>query len=218
MSANLIVCGWYTPDYRKWVDRLVPTLDARSIPHDFVEVPKLPGTWEANTMAKPKHLLAAMERHPDKVIVLVDVDCTVHGDLTPLAGIEGDIGFSLRGKYRRSDGVRFRIQSGTVVVKPTAAARAYVEAWAAAAAEAPWGYVDQDALLVAMGRVPWCSYTVLPVEMCAMPKDKVAAPIIFHDVGAKVRKMTPRRRRLLRLLTSLLSWGRRHTTTSVPSS
>ena len=133
------------PDYRAWAFKLITSLDDRGIPHDIVEVPKLPGSWEANTMAKPAHLLDAMDRHPDKVIVFLDVDCRVRGDLSPLAEIGGDVGFYLRTKWRRSGGMRFGARSGTVVVRPTAGARAYVEAWIAAAAEAPWGNVDQAA-------------------------------------------------------------------------
>ena len=42
-------------------------------------------------MAKAQHILAAMNRHPDEVIVWLDVDCIVHGDLSPLADIRGDV-------------------------------------------------------------------------------------------------------------------------------
>jgi hypothetical protein len=87
--------AWLLPKRESGLNARSGTLERctkdRNIPHDIVEVPKLPGTWEANTMAKPAHLLAAMDRHPDKVIVLLDVDCRVLGDLTPLAGIEGDV-------------------------------------------------------------------------------------------------------------------------------
>ena len=64
MTATWIVCGWFTPDYRCWADKLITSLDAVGAPHDIVEVPKLPGSWEANTLAKPAQLLAAMDRIP----------------------------------------------------------------------------------------------------------------------------------------------------------
>jgi hypothetical protein len=35
--------------------------------------------------------------------------------------------------------------------------------------------------MVAMGRVPWCSFTMLPVEYCTTEGDKVPVPIILHD-------------------------------------
>ncbi len=112
MTAPLIVCGWFTPDYRHWADKLIASLDAVGAPHDIVEVPKLPGTWEANTMAKSAQLLAAMDRHPDKCIAFLDVDCRVLGDLSPLAGIGGGVGFYMRTKWRRSGGMRFGARSG----------------------------------------------------------------------------------------------------------
>jgi hypothetical protein len=62
MTAPFIICGWHTPDYRAWAFKLITGLDDRGIPHDIVEVPELPGSWEANTMPKPAHLLDAM-RH-----------------------------------------------------------------------------------------------------------------------------------------------------------
>jgi hypothetical protein len=48
----------------------------------------------------------------------LDVDCEVLGDLSPLAGITGDVGFYVRTKVRRSGGMRFGARSGTVVVRP----------------------------------------------------------------------------------------------------
>src|SRR5262249_52148718 len=82
-----IVCAYYTGDYRPWADLLISNLDFMRIPHDIVEVSKLPGGWEANTMAKPAQLLAAMDRHPGRTIIFLDVDCEVFGDLTPLSSM-----------------------------------------------------------------------------------------------------------------------------------
>ena len=200
MSAPFIVCAWHTPDYRCWADKLFASLDARGIPHDIVEVPKLPGSWEVNTMAKPWQLLTAMDRHPDEVIVFLDVDCEVTGDLLPLAGITGDVAFYIRTKYRRGGGMRFGARSGTVVVRPTPAARRYVEAWADAGRDAPWGDVDQTTQMIAMGRAPWCAFSVLPVEYCATEGDGVSAPVILHDSASRgVRQITRTHRRLRRI-------------------
>jgi hypothetical protein len=199
-----IVFAWYTPDYRHWADKLVANLDARAIPHDIVEVPKLSGSWEANTMAKPVHLLDAMDRHPRKTIILLDVDCQVLGDLeTPLAGIGGDVAFYVRTSYRKNGGATFAAKSGTVIIRPTEGARRYVEAWIAAAKDAPWGDVDQSAQIVAIGRSPGTSFAVLGVEWCAKEWDNVQAPIILHDRGSWLGgapKITRTRRRLARLL------------------
>ena len=161
-SAPFIVCAWHTSDNRPWADKLIASLEAVGAPYDVVEVPKFAGTWEANTMAKPGQLLAAMDRHPNEVIVFLDVDCEVLGDLSPLAGIAGDAGFYVRTKYRRSGGMRFGARSGTVVVRPTPAARRYVEAWADAGRDAPWGDVDQTTQMIAMGARPGASSRCCP--------------------------------------------------------
>jgi hypothetical protein len=123
MTAPWIVCAWHTPDYRHRADKLIASLNTAGAPHDIVEVAKLPGSWEDNTMAKPAQLLAAMDRHPNKAIIFLDVDCEVLGDLSPLADITGDVGFFVRTKYRRSGGIRFGARSGTVVVRPTPSRR-----------------------------------------------------------------------------------------------
>ena len=50
----------------------------------------------------------------------LDVDCIVHGDLSPLADIRGDVAFRMHSKFRRHHkGARFRAQSGTMVFRPT---------------------------------------------------------------------------------------------------
>src|SRR5262245_5640044 len=99
--GRVIVCGFYTEDYRHWVGPLVASLDRLNQAHDFVLAEKAGQMWETNTMAKARHILAAMDRHPDKLIVWLDVDCIVHGDLSPLADIRGDVAFRMHSKFRR---------------------------------------------------------------------------------------------------------------------
>jgi hypothetical protein len=56
--------------------------------------------------------------------------------------------------------------------------------------------------MFAMGRVPWCSFTMLPVEYCATAGDCVPEPVILHDSASRgVRKIGRWERRLRRL------WG-----------
>ena len=93
--ASVMVCGFYTADYRRWLGPLVASLDRLGEAHDFALAEKAGQMWETNTMAKARHILAAMERHPDEVIVWLDVDCIVHGDLSPLADIRGDVAFRM---------------------------------------------------------------------------------------------------------------------------
>jgi hypothetical protein len=103
---------------------LVASLDRLGQAHDFVLAEKAGRMWETNTMAKARYILAAMDRHPDEMIVWLDVDCIVHGDLSPRADIRGDVAFRMHSKVRRHhNGAWFRAQSGTMVFRPTPEAR-----------------------------------------------------------------------------------------------
>jgi hypothetical protein len=56
-------------------------------------------------MAKPMAVRDAMARHPDRVVIFLDVDCEVRGDLSPLAEMVADVAFyvrSRRGSKRHS--------------------------------------------------------------------------------------------------------------------
>jgi len=107
-----------------------------------------------SAMRKPHEVAKALARHPDKVVIFIDVDCVVHGPLDALANIRGDVAFYVRTKYRRNGGMRFGTRSETVVFRPTEMARTFVDNWIAAAKEAPWGDVDQTPLAIAIGRTP----------------------------------------------------------------
>jgi len=107
--------------------------------------------WETNTMAKARHILAAMDRLPTEMIVWLDVDCILHGDLSPLTDIRGDVAFRMHSKFRRHHkGARFRAQSGTIALPPTPEARQFVESWREASERASYGEIDQSSPVVAM--------------------------------------------------------------------
>jgi len=152
-------------------------------------------------MRKPHEVAKALARHHDKVVIFIDVDCVVHGPLDALANIRGDVAFYVRTKYRRNGGMRFGTRSGTLVLRPTDMARAFVANWVVAASEAPWGDVDQTPLAIAIGRTPGVCIEPLDVRYCATEGDKVSDPIILHDSASRsVRKLKPLTRLLGRLL------------------
>jgi len=174
--GSVIVCGFYTPDYHHWVVPLVASLDQFGQSHDFVLAEKAGQMWETNTMAKARHILAAMDRHPDKVIVWLDVDCIVHGDLSPLADIRGDVAFRMYSKFRRHHkGARFRAQSGTMVFRPTAEARQFVEHWKRASENAA---VRRDRPVIPGGRdggVDWLHVCTAAPEASTMRWRSISA-------------------------------------------
>jgi hypothetical protein len=198
--GKFIVCGWYTPDYERWVLPLKSRLDALQVPHDFSAVEKRIGGWELNVQTKPIHIRQAMDRHPCLPIIFVDVDCQVTGsrdDLCGIASIVGDVGLYVRTRIRSNGRPLFAPRSGTLVLNPTPRARALVEKWIAVSETAPRYAVDQTTLTVALGRVPGITITTLGVGACAIPSDKADAPIILHDRAGQAMKKTPRLIKLL---------------------
>jgi hypothetical protein len=69
------------------------------------------------------------------------------------------------------------IATGTVVVRPTAGARAYVQAWITAAAELPWGDVCQTAQMFAIA-------PSRPAPIIPMPFD----PALMYRRGCKTSR------------------------------
>lgn len=197
-----IVCGWYTPDYRQWADALRENLSYLGERHDIVEVPPMCGGWERNTMRKPEQLLAAMERHPDDVIILLDVDCEVRRGLDALCRIKGDAGLYFRGKIHRNGVSRLNIRSGTMVVRNTEPALRFIRKWIDLGREAPRGTVDQATLPIAMATTPGLTVDVLGNEFCAVPADGVPNPTILHDSASRY---TPKVSRLLRTVNRVLN-------------
>lgn len=201
---NYIVIGWFTPDYKHWADRIFRNLQDLNLPHDFTSVlkPKESG-WEKTTMMKPAQVLHFMDRYPDKILILLDVDCEVRDreKLLALRGIPGDVGFYLRTKFRRGHDVRFATRSGTMVFKPTEAARQFVRIWHLLSEEAPEYAVDQDSLAVAIGKVPECVLSFLDIRYCAVKNDDLHDPWVLHDSASKghVQKTRATIRRLKRL-------------------
>jgi hypothetical protein len=185
VKEELIVAGWFTPDYRPWAAKLVASCEAVGVPHDVVEVHKLAGSWERNTCRKPAQILAALDRHPGRTIVFVDADAVVLGDLAPLARIRGDIGIRMTAKHKAGRGVRVKVLSGTIVVQPTPAARAFIEAWKRQCEAAAVGDNDQMAFGMALGAVTGIAIEPLAVRYCAVAGDRLLEPVILHDSASR---------------------------------
>lgn len=194
-----IVCGWYTPDYACWWERLRTDLDRLGLAHDFRALLKLDGGWERNTRRKPLEVLDALDRHRGRTVLFLDVDCRITGeraDLDALAGIAGDVGLYLRTRWRSTGAPWSGPRSGTLVLRSTPRALALASAWVAETARAPAASVDQDSLAVALGRVPGLSLTTLDVRFCAVPADNCPDPIILHDRASR-NSRTGKLKRLL---------------------
>lgn len=188
--SDFIVCGWFTPDYAHWAHRLRTNLDKLDLPHDFVLCRPREGSWAKATLRKAEHVLAAMQRHPGKAIVFLDVDCEVmdRDRLIALADIPGDVAFYLRTKFRRAGGARLDTRSGTMLFKATPGAKAFAEKWAELSRAAPPYCVDQNSLTVTIGKVPDCLVNFFDKRYCASPSDQFQDPWILHACASAALK------------------------------
>jgi hypothetical protein len=190
-----IVCGWFTDDplYRGYAQNLATSLDQVGAPYDLVATEKLTGGWEVNVRAKPFHVLAAMDRHPEKTVIFMDVDYTAVADLSPLARMRGDVGLKMGAKRRPNGSTRVTAGDQVLVLKPNAAARNLVETWLRLASDARPGDTGETFFSLAVGRV----------QNCALSNIGSVDPFLKHD---KASRHTTRMNGFGREMMHLLFW------------
>ncbi len=197
-----IVCGWYTPDYSHWADNLRLDLDALGEPHDIIMVEKATGGWERNTMRKPAMLRDAIRRHDDKIVIFVDVDCSVREPLSDLASIRGDVGLYFRCRYLRDGTARLTARTGTIVAKPIGIVRDLLLEWERLSDAAPRGSVDQRTLPMAIANIAGINIETIDARYCAVRGDAVARPAILHDNASRSHAKVPSWLRALNHITA----------------
>ena len=180
-----IAFGWFTDDplYRPLTEQLAISLDRFNVPYDFAAVAKLPGGWEANTRQKPAQLLAAMDRHPGKTIVLLDVDFTAIADISWLADASGDIALQLAARRRSNGSTRLIASAQVIVVKPTLPARRFVEAWLRLSSTPSPGDTAEAFLALAMGEcASGCTFSNID-------QDRIRSSLAHHWASRNTTRM-----------------------------
>jgi hypothetical protein len=142
--GDWLAIGWFTPDYRPLAERFATNLAEHGTPFHLFARPNVAAGW--NTAQKPDVVLHAMGLHPDKTLVLMDLDCVVHGDISPVVDVPGDVAITVIAhnipgrvdrRWRVGPDRRWRHQiavecsSRVVVFKPTSGARAFALNWRA---------------------------------------------------------------------------------------
>lgn len=181
-SDWLVVC-WFTPDYAHWTVGLKASLDAVGAPYHMLARHRVGGGWEAETMQKAAVARQFMDLHPGKTLVLLDVDCLVKRSPAELvASTRGDISAYIRSKPkgRAKDRARLKVMSGTMVFRPTPAARRFVEVWQQAGLECEAYDVDQTSLMIALATTPEFTFQPLDVAWCDF-EGAHPDPAIVHD-------------------------------------
>jgi hypothetical protein len=193
-----VVCGWFTDDpvYRPLAERLAASLDAIGAPYDLVCVPKIPGSWESNTLPKAGHALAALERHPDKTVIFMDVDYTAMGDISWLARTSGDVAMQMVARRRKNGSARLAPSAQVMVFKPNENARRFIEAWIDLGREPRPGDTSEAFLTLA------CA--VPEVSISCLDSTRVAA-VLEHSWASRrgPRRMSGFRREIANTLRAL---------------
>jgi hypothetical protein len=127
-----LVTGWFTPNYQPLAAAFAANLMEHGVPFHLYAKTAVAG-W--NTRRKPAVVLEAMDAYPGKTVVLMDVDCTVTGDMAPVADVKGDVGIvviarNMRRGKRWAHWLSVECSSRVVVFRPTVGARAFAQAWA----------------------------------------------------------------------------------------
>jgi hypothetical protein len=187
--GDWLVIGWFTPDYRPLAKRFAANLAEHGAPHHLWARPKLAKGW--NTLPKPSVALLAMDAYPGKTLVLMDVDCIVRGDISPVTDFAGDVGINInaiqstKGKTWRRP-VLVAASSRVVVFRPTEQARALAQEWEGLCKTLTGkthNSGDETALMWAYLRRPDVrfSYVDRRYSGCEIGRQLVADAVVCHD-------------------------------------
>lgn len=130
--GDWVVCGWFTPDYRTLAEKLAANLARYDAAFHLWAKQKVSPEW--NALAKPSVVLQAMDTYPGKTVILMDVDCVVCSDISPIAAFAGDVSLTIKARTVRllrgfQKRITFKTSSRVVVFHATDGARGFVTDW-----------------------------------------------------------------------------------------
>jgi hypothetical protein len=132
MARDWAVCGWFTPDYRPLAEKLAANLAQYDAAFHLWAKPKATPEW--NALAKPSVVLQTMDAYPGKTVILMDVDCVIRSDISPITVFAGDVSLTIKARQVRllrgfQKRITFKTSSRVVVFHPTEGARAFAANW-----------------------------------------------------------------------------------------
>jgi hypothetical protein len=202
---NYIVAAFYTeqtPYAMEIEEKLLKSLRKLSIPY-YVEKIENKGNWRLNTAYKPQLALNAMEKYPDKDIVLLDADSVVTRNPILFNEIPKEYDVALHildwdTWYRNGEHVK-EVLSGTMLLRNNEKTKALAKEWLDLSANAKmW---EQRVLEDILKRKPDIKVYNLPLEYCyinSMPNGKLPfircpeAVIIHYQASRKFRTLVSR--------------------------
>jgi hypothetical protein len=199
-DSPFIVVGFFTPDYAKAAADFAANLAEHRLSHHLYARPKLEGGWFSQTRQKPSVLSGARSDYPRDILILMDVDCRVRGDIKDILNSPGDI--ALRTK-RTAVGSRHALKPCTrvMLLRPTEGSAAFVGAWQAVC-ESPMSGSAEYVLMLSMSDSPdLYSVGTMSLRYAGMElHDAPSDALIVHDsIRDPTRPAWAARRRLQKL-------------------
>ena len=127
-ETSFVVIGFFTPDYFPLADALSKNLIEHGISHHLYARTKSAGQWGHQTLQKPSVLKTARVDHPNEVLILMDVDCQVRGDISAMLEVAGDIAVPM-GRKPMKNGTALKPGTRVLLVRPTAQTDIFLKVW-----------------------------------------------------------------------------------------
>jgi hypothetical protein len=195
-SKDYVICGFFTQDYRPLAEQLASTIKSPE-PFHFFFREKRDASWRDIVRWKPDIIAHAMHLYPNCSIILLDVDCIVRGELRPMTDFAGDISAYPTLRFTRHPWPLRRrtilhISSRTMVFKPTARTKAFLEAWRQECKD-PEGLYRKSgcelALRVALMRATGLAFCPMDARYSGREVDKAPADaVIVHSSASRGKR------------------------------
>jgi len=181
-TFGAVVVGWFTPDYRPLAEEFSRQLSQHQAPHHlFAKSKGVDQGW--STKLKPSVVREAMDLYPGRVVVLMDVDCIVRGDIRPMVHGNQDVGITAiaRDIPEQKQFINLSCSSRVVVFRPTDGARQFVAEWQRRVALSRY-MNDEHAMVWAFLASIGTSFSYIDRRYSGREiTDRVAGAVILHD-------------------------------------
>jgi GNAT superfamily N-acetyltransferase len=192
--GDFVVIGWFTPNYRPLAEKFAANLAEHDIPHHLWAKPSS-GTW--NTMRKPAIVLEAMDAYPGKTVVLMDVDCVVRGDITPVIQTAADLAVTVMARnIRRGGKWRHRVaaecSSRVIVFRPTSGARAFAVRWVEQIERNAFPHDEHAMMWTLLASIPTTTFSYIDPRYSGRNIGQVQDAVIEHDSAHEEQRRASR--------------------------
>ena len=127
-GSDYIVTSFFTPDYYPLAAALAKNLGNWRPSYHLYACGMQQGGWVSQTLRKPSILKMARIDYPERPIILMDVDCSIRGDISGILDVKADIAVTM-GRKPMKNGTALKPGTRVVLVRPTPMVDEFLEAW-----------------------------------------------------------------------------------------